>query len=114
MSRSVNVKEITPELEAMARAILDAHSQWEIENNRDRGAENQFPWQAPHTILLARAALMAIREIDDGVDGKGPLASAIAVVEDYYDDKWSVTVASEAWEGVIDHILGKPIPAPSK
>lgn len=93
---------LTPELIAMAKAL---------EDERDRILEEDadgLPLDLEKIGLrLAHAALSAIREIDDGVKGDGPLAKAIAVVEDYYDDKWSITVASESWTAAVNHILGE-------
>lgn len=41
----------------VGRAILDAHGQWEKENNC---AGSQHPWQEPHVILLGQAAMLAL------------------------------------------------------
>jgi hypothetical protein len=46
-------------VERVARAMLDAHSQWEIENNRLGG---EVVWTASHLELLARTAIEAMRE----------------------------------------------------
>lgn len=50
---------LVPDADAMraGRAILDAHGQWEIENNRLGG---QNPWQSAHLMLLGRAALSTL------------------------------------------------------
>lgn len=55
------------------KAILDAHGQWELENNRKGGAN---PWQRAHLILLGRAALSAAPSAP--VEGWRPDREAVA------------------------------------
>ena len=53
-----------PSFETVRRvgmAILEAHSQWEHENNRNRPGV-QHPWTAPHLELLARTAIAALNQ----------------------------------------------------
>ncbi len=49
---------MTTMLEKLGLSILDAHGQWELENNRAGG---QDVWGREHVALLARAALLGIR-----------------------------------------------------
>jgi len=89
--------ETTPELRSMIASMMDAHSQWEQENKFDRGADNQFPWTTEHLSLLARAALMAIRE---------PTRSALHAAAT--DD--TPRTATNSVDRMYDHILGEPTP----
>lgn len=52
------------------RAILDAHGQWELENNRVGG---QNAWQSAHLMLLGRAALSTMRK---GIHSMDALAAS--------------------------------------
>ena len=52
--------ELPPDVQRVADAIMEAHSQWEQENNRDRPGL-QYPWTRPHLGLLARAAMLAMK-----------------------------------------------------
>lgn len=85
---------ITPELEAVARAILKADpaphfSPEEIERHADKHWRDWLP--------EARAALMAIREPSEG------MYEALA-------DKgvmWRDQTSRGVWQAYIDHVLGK-------
>ena len=46
----------------VGRAILEAHGQWEKENNRFGGQEL---WGEQHVILLGQAAMLAIAHPND-------------------------------------------------
>lgn len=48
----------------VGRAILDAHGQWEKENNQ-RGGQN--PWSEQHVILLGQAAMLAAAPAPGGM-----------------------------------------------
>lgn len=50
----------------VGRAILQAHGQWENENQH-RGA--QVPWDEPHVLLLGQAALLEATALRSFMDG---------------------------------------------
>lgn len=86
-------------VEKVARAIVDAQGQWEWENNR---LGTQQPWQMPHVELLARAALLAARDLPEGI----ALQISHKQAQAHYE--MSPREVTFLWEEVIDAALQDP------
>jgi hypothetical protein len=105
---------ITPELEAMAKAVdPEAFKPWAFEDQPELADETDPGWQIlrnskdraqTRAIDAARAALLAIRDIADAT-----VAAALPANTCALPDGKTITVAVEpVWEAVIDAILGEP------
>lgn len=82
-------------VERVAKSILEAHSQWELENNR---LGQDVVWSAPHAGLLARTAILAMRELPDHLFEDGAALDTDVIGWDCDPQTY--------WHAIIDDALG--------
>ena len=87
-------------IERVGREILEAHSQWEKENNRLGG---QDIWDKPHLDLLARIAINAMRE------------PTLAMIQaGWATNGYRGDMTEREWRAMIDAALGAETASPAE